>query len=378
MTKKDYAKGKNTILILAPSLEIKAGVADFCRMLIDNLSPDFQVFHLRVGRKSINTNFIKRLASLLRSIFCFIWILNKNAFDVIQINPSFKPYSLMRDSIYLFIINMFRLTEKTVVFFHGWDHNLAEWLKGKALLREMFITIYKKVGIISVLSNSARQQLVALGIDPHIVRVSTTMYKGFRNSDQKDELLEKKNNKIIHILFMSRFLKEKGVFIAAEVARILTQNGFKEFKFIFAGEGPEEVTLRNYIIENKLKDFVEISGFVSGKNKKDILENSEIFLLPTYCQEGCPIVILEAMGAGLAIVATPAGAIPDIVKHNKNGFIIKSKNPRDFYEAINKLIGNKELLRSFQEANRIKAENNYETKIVTRKIESFYRSIING
>jgi glycosyltransferase involved in cell wall biosynthesis len=133
--------------------------------------------------------------------------------------------------------------------------------------------------------------------------------------------------------------------------------------------------LKSYISNHGLEGYIDVPGFISGETKKEILAKSDIFLFPSYCQEGCPVVILEAMVAGLAIVSTPAGAIPDIVKQNENGFIIDSRDPREFYEAIIKLIEDENLLRKIQKNNIEKAEENYETKIATRRIEALYLSI---
>jgi glycosyltransferase involved in cell wall biosynthesis len=82
------------------------------------------------------------------------------------------------------------------------------------------------------------------------------------------------------------------------------------------------------------------------------------------------------MGAGLAIVSTPAGAIPYIVEHNENGFIIDSKDPREFYKAIIKLMEDENSLGKIQKINIKKAEENYEAKIATQRIKALYLSII--
>lgn len=175
---------------------------------------------------------------------------------------------------------------------------------------------------------------------------------------------------------MARLLREKGVYIAAEVARLLRQSGHERFRLILAGAGRELENLKNFIVKNHLTEYVEMPGFISGEEKKKVLLASDIFLFPTHYGEGCPLVILEAMGSGLAIVSTPVGAIPEIVRHNENGFIIDSRNPKDFAIAVEKLIEDRKLLRDMQEANKKKAEENLEARVVTRKVESLYLSIL--
>ena len=358
--------------MIAPYLEKKGGVTDFCRMLICNLSQDFQVFYFGVGSKQEKCSVAIRVIRFLQSLYKLTKIIRKDSFDVIHINPSFKLYSLFRDSIYLTIIFAFHLSRRTMVFFHGWDLDFFEKIRKRFLWRKMILAIYKRVRIIIVLFNKPREQLITLGVSPEKIKIATTMFERTEKAGADNNPLENKGTEDVRILFMSRFLKEKGIFIAAEVVRLLVKDGFHRFKFIFAGDGPAYERLIDFFSLNKLKDYVEITGFVSGENKRRVLEKSDIFLFPTYYGEGCPVVVLEAMGAGLAIISTPVGAIADIVKHNEGGFIIDSRDPHDFYQAIIKLTKEESLLRSMQQENMKKARENYEAGAVTRRIESFY------
>jgi len=374
MIGKTKIKCKYNILLLFPPVEYKGGVVDFCRMLINNLSSDFQVDHFNIVTQLGKKGFIKRPLYLIPSVYKLIKSLLSNHYDLIQLNPSFKEYSLIRDSIYLLIIIWLGLSKKTLVFFHGWDQDLAAKIEANFFLRGVFRWIYKKAAIIFVLYNHCKEQLVNIGIEHHKIKISTTMYESIEN---KEEYSGKKKDGKLHILFLSRFLREKGVYIAADVVRLLVDNGYKDFRIMFAGDGPEYENLKGYISRYGLECFVDIPGYISGKEKNDVFEQNDIFLFPTYYGEGCPVVIMEAMGAGQAVISTPRGAIPDIVEHNINGFIIDSRDPRDFYEAVLRLLEDRELLNRMQKLNMKKAQENYEARVVTKKIESIYLAVIN-
>ena len=371
----EFKKNKTyKILLISPSFESKGGVSDFCRMLVNHLNPGFQVRQLNVGNFPGNNNILKRTCAPVQTIFKLFGNLLKSGLDVIHINPSFKILSLIRDSFYLIIIKSFRLGKKTLVFFHGWDDHLSEKLINNFLYRTIFRFIYGNVRFIFVLSKANKKQLEKLGIEPKNILVTTTMYE---QMDTKIKYSREGNGRV-YILFMSRFLREKGIFIAADVGRLLLENGYKNFKLIFAGDGPENENIKRYISKYKLRDYSETPGFVTGDEKQMILDRSDIFLFPTYYGEGCPVVVLEAMGRGLAIVSTPIGAIPELVKNNENGFIIRDLEPISFYEAVKRLVDDQELLRTFQENNRKKAQEKYEAKIVAKKIEAIYSTIVNG
>jgi glycosyltransferase involved in cell wall biosynthesis len=263
---------------------------------------------------------------------------------------------------------------KTVVMFHGWDGHLAEKIIRNPFYGRLFRRIYKKACLILVLCRPFKEQLAGMGLPPEIVKVVTTMYEG---NQLPASLRDKKTGETTKILFMARLIKPKGVYLAAEVGRLLVENGYKNIKLFFAGDGPELEGLRKYIKDYSLDDYLEAPGYISGRRKEELLAESDIFLFPT-TSEGCPVVVLEAMGAGLAIISTPVGAIPEIIKHEENGFLIAGQDPKAFYEAVKKLIEDKELLKRIQNLNKEKAEGLYEEKVVTKKFEELYLSLIGG
>jgi len=372
--KKIYSDIVKKILILSRDFNHKGGVVNYVKLLIQNLSKEnFETEHFVQGRSSIPLKNIFLPFIILYQLITFKKTLRKSMPDLVHINPSLYLRSLLRDSLYIEIINNFHF-ETMLVMFHGCNKSLADKIINNFFFSKIFRCIYKKPSLILVLCNQIKQQLVKIGIPSEKVKVTTTMYQ---NGQVAKQYYHSRANNKVKILFMSRLVESKGLYIAAEVGRLLVNNDFKNLKLIFAGDGPEYKGLKRYINKYELNDYVDVPGYITGEKKREILECSDIFLFPS-SSEGCPIVILEAMGAGLAVVTTPVGAIPDIVKNNKNGFIINSKDPKDFYEAIKRLIEDRELLNRIQKLNRKEAEENYEAKVVTKKMESIYFSIING
>lgn len=110
---------------------------------------------------------------------------------------------------------------------------------------------------------------------------------------------------------------------------------------------------------------MDIKGYLKGKAKQRILDSHDIFLFPTYYGEGRPIVLLEAMGAGLAVISTPVAAIPEIVKNEENGIIVDSREPIDFFKAVRRLIEDLKLLCYIKKHNKEIAKRFYDAKVVT-------------
>jgi glycosyltransferase involved in cell wall biosynthesis len=95
---------------------------------------------------------------------------------------------------------------------------------------------------------------------------------------------------------------------------------------ILAGAGPEEIKMVEWVSDNGLKGAVEFEGFVSGREKAQILVGSGIFVLPSY-REGCSGALFKAMGAGLPLITTGVGGISNIVVDRENDILLDRLRP---------------------------------------------------
>jgi glycosyltransferase involved in cell wall biosynthesis len=357
------------ILFLAPSLEGKGGVVEFCRMLVSNLGPDFAADHLTIANRPGVRNPLRRVGH-----FCGDYIqlgkkLKGARYSLVHVNPSFRSLALLRDGMFIRRIHR-HFPGRILVTFHGWDRRLLERIRKNFLLRALLKNTIGKASMILVLSETFKSQLETLGFSPDRIKAITTMYQG-DFADRNDEVEDATGSKT-NLVFLSRFIRCKGTHVAAEAVKILVEQGHSNIYATIAGDGPEREGIRDFIRKNRLEGFIGMTGFIEGEEKKKILEQGDIFLFPTYCQEGCPIVLLEAMGAGMAVVSTPMGAIPDIVANGKNGFLVEGQNPQDFAEKIRDLLEDRPLLRKFKIQNQEEAKNKYTASVVTRRIELFY------
>ena len=100
----------------------------------------------------------------------------------------------------------------------------------------------------------------------------------------------------------------------------------------------------------------------------EMLYNSDIFILPSKW-EGMPMTIVEAMGTGIPIVASPVGGIPDMIKNGENGFLC---NTIDEYEKILIKLKNDENLRKKISKNEIKSSENFSSKKMAQKYYEYY------
>ena len=96
-------------------------------------------------------------------------------------------------------------------------------------------------------------------------------------------------------------------------------------------------------------------GWVVGKDKFDLLAQSDIFVLPSYF-EGYPNSLIEAMASNCAVIATNVGSIPDLIINNHNGLIFRPGDIVTLAGHLDLLISNKQY--------RVKIANNGRDSVV--------------
>lgn len=112
------------------------------------------------------------------------------------------------------------------------------------------------------------------------------------------------------------------------------------FKFLIVGDGPRMEELYHLTIELGLQNHVLFLG--ERHDIPELLRLSDISVLPSP-KETLPLFILESMAAGVPVIATPVGSVPDMIKNNVNGKLIKPGDPHVLVQAIMELVDNKEL-----------------------------------
>lgn len=146
---------------------------------------------------------------------------------------------------------------------------------------------------------------------------------------------------IISIAFVGRITEEKGVDILLRVcSRISMISPEIRYLLRIVGEGPERSRLERFTQESMPEGTVEWTGF--RRDVPAILTDTDIFVLPSRI-EASPIVILEAMAAGCAIVSTNVGSIPNRILDGENGILIPPDDEEALEKALRRLAGDSRL-----------------------------------
>lgn len=136
--------------------------------------------------------------------------------------------------------------------------------------------------------------------------------------------------------YIGRLSEEKGVLnFVKSILEISKKKGV--FKFLVGGDGQLRDKIEQYLDEKNLNDKVKLADWIPHDELQNHLNELKLVVLPSYT-EGLPNLMLEAMACGTPVLATPVGAIPDIIEDGKTGFIMENNSPECIAENVTRAL----------------------------------------
>jgi len=292
--------------------------------------------------------------------------------DIVHLNTSLdkERKSIRRDAVKVVISKLF--FRKVLVFWHGWYWKGAPDFPdgGK---RGLICKMYKLADAYVVLTDSFKKDLERWGFSGHIFTGSVAFDTGLVFSRK-----EAAGNRTATILFLSSVLKEKGIIELVEAYRSLREKGLS-CELVIAGDGPYLEQVKTYVSRHEVPGVV-FTGFVAGDRKAEVYSNASVFCLPSY-DEAMPVVVIEAMAAGLPVVATKIGALADMLEDGKTGFFVSLTaetkdglrvNTEELSCKIEMLVKDAALAEKISLYNLNYAVSRFHPQVVAKSIEKIY------
>jgi len=342
------------IIINTPDINEIGGVANHYKGLKKYWKYD--VKYNTIGSRRKIPGIIYLPTDILKFIFKILYFKP----DLIVLNPSLLNNAFKRDSLFLIIAAFFKI--ETIVFFHGWDKKFELEINKK---QNYFLKFYKKANGFIVLSNDFKDNMIRWGVLVPI-HISTTKVED--DLIKEFDISKKVYNR--NILFLSRVIEEKGIFIAINTFELISKN-YNDVQLTIVGDGENLNDAMDIVKTKKLKN-VKFTGALRGEELINEFKNSDIYLFPTYYGEGLPTSLLEAMAFGLPIITRPVGGIADFFISEKMGYSLNSKSEIDFAEKIEELIINPNKIAEFGKFNYSFAVKNFMASEVAKKLEDIF------
>lgn len=205
--------------------------------------------------------------------------------------------------------------------------------------------------------------------------VDTEHYK--KSANGKNDCLLKdlkisKNDIVISIV--CRMIAPKGIYELMEAAKSVVEEKNNVY-FLYIGDGKELDNLKKLSLLNNLNNNIIFTGYTD--NVKDYLDITDIFVLPSYYQEGMPISILEAMSMERPVIVSDNKGCRNIVTDNYDGLIVKPKDKKTLAEKIIYLCNNPDEMIRLGNNGRKTVLEKYCKDIILEEHQKILESIIN-
>jgi glycosyltransferase involved in cell wall biosynthesis len=263
-----------------------------------------------------------------------------------------------------FLLPAFLFRVPVVIHLHAGPFPDFYYKRCGALSRAVVRALLNRASRVVVVSNQLKRFVEAISSNRGVVTIYNPM--------PLPALVDFSSRAPAQVLFLGRLGASKGTYdLVQAVGKIAARH--PGIKLILGGDGelePTRAACRALGIDAQ----VELLGWVGGPAKAQLLAQASVCVLPSYA-EGLPMSVLEAMSAGLAVIATPVGGVPDVVTDGIEGRLVPPGDVDALAAALDGMLSNAEARRRMGVAGRTKAENEFSSSRIVPLIESIYRQL---
>ena len=244
--------------------------------------------------------------------------------------------------------------------------NLSEWAFGRDGL---FKKTVRSASWISCVSAAVLEQ--ARYLMPEITSRSSVIYNGMESPNLSPEPLPLDRP---CLLCLGRLVPDKG-FDLAIAAFAAIADRFPRLRLIIAGDGLERSSLENQAASLRIAHSVEFVGWVPPEKVAALLNGATIVVMPSH-REGLPTVALEAALMARPVVGTRVGGVPEVILHQKTGWLVPPRDENALAEALLLLLNEPRIAIALGKAARIRAQEIFRFERYVDAYENLYRKLI--
>lgn len=335
----ERARRAPAVLVLGPGLDAVSGVSSHLRALFGSaLGERFDLVHFRVGSEGRSEGLPARMLRQAASPISLARAIRRHGARIVHLNTSLNAGAFWRDLAYALVARA--SGARVVCQVHG-GALPQDFLGSLSACRALLRWALGRANVVVVLARAELDAYRRFLPGQNVVHVPNAVDCATPAPRQAAE-------GPLQLLYLGRLVHEKGLREILGALASVNREGARA-RLTIAGSGRAEAELRALAAELGLGEAVRFAGTVAGMEKERLLAESDVFLLPSYA-EGLPYALIEGMAAGLAVVATPVGAIPDLVSHGVQGLLVPAGDAAAIAGAVLALAGDRARLARMGEA----------------------------
>jgi phosphatidylinositol alpha-mannosyltransferase len=286
-------------------------------------------------------------------------ILAKHSFDILHFHEPFVPF--------LSPTVLDQSGTVNVATFHAFGGFSPSYWIGRRWAAQLAARLHGRIAV----SGAARHFISRYFPGDYRIIPNGVDVERYANARPMEELCDG----TLNILFVGRLEERKGLIHLLKAYHRLRKRHV-DARLLVVGAGPKLREYRRYVGLRQIRD-VEFLGRVSDEAKARYFATADIFCAPSTGQESFGIVLLEAMAAGVPIVASDIHGYKNVVQRDVTGLLVEPKNHKQLAAALYALARDAGLRREMAQAGRERAPE-YSWPRVTEQVVDFYREVRAG
>lgn len=366
-----HDRSRPTVLLLGPRLDAVSGVSAHLHALLrSTLASEYALRHYQTGSEGRGENRLARWLRLLRSPLTLWNAMRVLRPAVVHFNSSLNRGAFWRDLVYVLVAKLHGA--KVLYQVHGGalpQRFLGTHAVAHALLRRL-LSIPDVIVVLAECELAAYRQFVPhqqIQLIPNGIDAVPYMSLPLRRYCTARPL---------ELIYLGRLAREKGLYELLHALAVVRSHGH-DVRLCVVGSGAEQQRLKQSVDRLQLDAAVVFAGAAFGVAKLELLARADVLVLPSY-SEGLPCALLEAMAAGKAVVATPVGAIPDVVTTGVHGMLVPPRDVTALAAAINMLVTDRAALERVGAACRQRIASQYTIEHLVRSFSTLYMNLLSS
>jgi glycosyltransferase involved in cell wall biosynthesis len=329
---------KLEIVMVGASLDQKGGIATLEKLMLKYAPPELEIQHITSHDEGST---VHRSLVFIKAWTALAWRLLRQKPDLVHIHMS-NGGSIIRKALLSGTVFIFR--KPVVMHTNGAEFHIT-YGKFPQWFQQIVGAIFRKCDAFIAVTNLWRDYYI-----PNLELNEKKVFVLPNPTELPKQVPARSHSDPIQLVFFGRIGERKGAFDLVKAFAHLPNDLQAKTELIFAGDGEVE---RGKVLADELNVAARVHflGWVDAKRRDNLLENADVFILPSY-NEGLPLALMEAMGWGLPVITTPVSGIPDIVKSHKNGLLVPPGEIQQLSKAMQLLIEDESLRISLGRAAR--------------------------
>lgn len=239
---------------------------------------------------------------------------------------------------------------------------------------------YWPYSVVAAISSAVESELVDhVGLDPaRVVRVASAVdSERYRPESVARERLAEIfgiRSAAIVVGAVAQLIPRKGHALLLDcMPEVIARH--PEVQVLCFGRGPRERALSRQIAGRGLGDHVRLAGF--RDDLAELMPGLDLLVHPAL-REGLGVAVLEAMSAGVPVVASNAGGIPDIIEHERSGLLFAAGDPHALRGGVLRMLGDEVLRIRLARAGRERVETRFSVRSMSRRYVEVYNRVLSA